>query len=286
MNSNIYLLQLENDKYYIGKTNNINSRILQHFSNNGSKWTRIYKPIKVLKTYDDNDIFSEEKYTLLAIDKYGIDNVRGGSFTKQYPTKNEKEYIIRQIRSIKDVCFKCGKKGHFAKNCDIYNQHNKKHIITNIQGWLIFYEKMMINYIDAICSNDEGIKLKEFITIYGEPISLGGNDEGEFISRKVNNQYSHKGEKRALSIDFEFVRGWSKELIEYCRKHNYKLRNDNIMTIYGNWLNDDDEWIIKEELQCGMRTSLNATMGGALEHLTLNYVEGKMYIVFGYYYIH
>ena len=38
--TNIYTLKLEHDKYYIGKSNNPNIRIAQHFQQNGSIWTK------------------------------------------------------------------------------------------------------------------------------------------------------------------------------------------------------------------------------------------------------
>jgi len=44
----IYILQLEKGKYYIGKTNNPQFRLETHFNSNGSEWTKIYKPLKVL----------------------------------------------------------------------------------------------------------------------------------------------------------------------------------------------------------------------------------------------
>ena len=44
----IYALQLEQGKYYIGKTNNPQFRLESHFNSNGSEWTKIYKPLRVL----------------------------------------------------------------------------------------------------------------------------------------------------------------------------------------------------------------------------------------------
>ena len=44
----IYILQLENNKYYIGKTNNPSFRINDHFTGKGSAWTSIHKPISYL----------------------------------------------------------------------------------------------------------------------------------------------------------------------------------------------------------------------------------------------
>ena len=40
----IYKLNLESNKKYIGKTNNINRRMNQHFSGNGSKVTQKFAP--------------------------------------------------------------------------------------------------------------------------------------------------------------------------------------------------------------------------------------------------
>ena len=39
--STIYILKLEDNKYYVGKTKNINKRILDHYTNNGSEQMNI-----------------------------------------------------------------------------------------------------------------------------------------------------------------------------------------------------------------------------------------------------
>ena len=36
----IYALELTHGKYYIGKTSFINNRLIDHFTSNGSKWTK------------------------------------------------------------------------------------------------------------------------------------------------------------------------------------------------------------------------------------------------------
>lgn len=112
----IYTLELTNGKYYIGKSNLPNKRILDHFYEKGSKWTKLYKPIKVISQIK-GDAFDEEKYTLLAMDKYGIENVRGGSYCNIKLTQSERDKALQTICSIMDKCYKCGKNGHFAVNC-------------------------------------------------------------------------------------------------------------------------------------------------------------------------
>ena len=95
----IYVLQLDKDKYYIGKTNNPQFRLESHFNLQGSEWTKLYKPIQILELITDCDDYDEDKYTLIYMDKYGIDNVRGGSFTTieldkftKNQLKNEQKY--------------------------------------------------------------------------------------------------------------------------------------------------------------------------------------------------
>jgi hypothetical protein len=88
----MYVLELEKNKYYIGKTNNrhfnLQEAIIQstHFS-----WTNIYKPLTVLSvtpTYMNPD---EEvnSLTLIYMRTFGIHHVRGGSLSSIELNLNE-----------------------------------------------------------------------------------------------------------------------------------------------------------------------------------------------------
>jgi predicted GIY-YIG superfamily endonuclease len=89
-----YILKLEFNKYYIGKTNNPKFTLEDHIN---IEWTKIYKPIKLVKIIKNNDNFDDDQLILRYMKKKGIKNVRGGSFNGSRILPIERKSIERMI---------------------------------------------------------------------------------------------------------------------------------------------------------------------------------------------
>ena len=79
------------------------------------------------------DNFDEDKYTLKYMEKYGINNVRGGTFCELKLSKDNLGTIKKMINGSTDKCYICGENWHFAKDC--YQDDDK--ILQELENLLI-----------------------------------------------------------------------------------------------------------------------------------------------------
>ncbi len=131
----IYVLKLEDNKYYVGRCssqNNFNYRLRQHINGSGSYFTRKFKPVEnpvVEKLYlpDNNEMkLLEDMKTKEYMIRFGVDNVRGGSYCKINLDKEEKRMLCRELYGASGACFRCGKMGHWVKHCKKKEEKNSE----------------------------------------------------------------------------------------------------------------------------------------------------------------
>lgn len=105
----IYKAELDDNKVYVGKTENFVRRCEQHFSGRGSKVTQKFTPHVIKEKEVVPGFFADEveqEYTEHYIDKYGYDRVRGGKYTNSQTLKKESV-----------CCYRCGRSSHLASSC-------------------------------------------------------------------------------------------------------------------------------------------------------------------------
>ena len=117
MSTTIYVLRLQRGKYYVGKADDVQRRFQQHQNGRGAAWTQKYPPIAIEKTIRNASAFEEDKVTKEYMAKHGIDNVRGGTYVSVELDESQEDALQKEIRAATDCCTRCGRKGHFVKDC-------------------------------------------------------------------------------------------------------------------------------------------------------------------------
>lgn len=95
----LYVLQLKNNKYYVGITaQKVQNRYEQHANGTGAKWTKLHQPLGILEYYsigvmsEGEAVAIETNKTLEYISMHGSEHVRGGKLTIIDDKKLEKVY--------------------------------------------------------------------------------------------------------------------------------------------------------------------------------------------------
>tara|TARA_B110000967_G_scaffold202195_1_gene240627 strand:+ start:400 stop:942 length:543 start_codon:yes stop_codon:yes gene_type:complete len=118
-NSRVYVLSLQNNKYYVGESINPKKRILDHFNGNGGGWTSMYKPETTCRPLSEPQWeLWELTETLKRMNEHGIDNVRGSLFSNPNPLTNIEKVMAAQLfNELNGSCRGCGGSGHFMSQC-------------------------------------------------------------------------------------------------------------------------------------------------------------------------
>ena len=90
----IYVLRLHNDKWYVGRTSNVERRFEQHKNGDGAKWTFLHKPINIHEIREIKSDNDEDRITREYMKQFGIYNVRGG----RYCAVEFKPWHIKEIK--------------------------------------------------------------------------------------------------------------------------------------------------------------------------------------------
>jgi len=112
----VYALLLEEGRFYVGKTADIEKRYADHSTGRGAAWASIYKPQSVAEHYIPETKFAEENKTKEYMIRHGIHKVRGGPYASPVLEDEVVRAIQLQIWHAQDKCFKCGG-DHFVSEC-------------------------------------------------------------------------------------------------------------------------------------------------------------------------
>lgn len=146
MKDYIYVLKLIDDRYYIGRSQNVLQRIEQHFSGNGSVYTKKFKPLKVVEIVEEKTRDDERNKTIEYIKKYTWEKVRGYVWSRidyKNPIKIDNMVLERTI--IYDEIDENVKKLYCVDEKDILEIGKE----LNITPGSVAYRLKMMNIINS-----------------------------------------------------------------------------------------------------------------------------------------
>lgn len=143
----LYVLKLQNNKWYVGYTDRGIVRVLEQLQNKGkfkaAKWTQKYRPVSwqnavVELTGDGKTLEDEDQKTLEMMREHGVRNVRGGQWCKVRMTRREIANLEKMAAKTKPkkirkvTCGKCGRTGHNKLQCYAKTTVDGKKIVSDI----------------------------------------------------------------------------------------------------------------------------------------------------------
>ena len=191
MTTTIYILKLNDNKYYIGKTNRtVNNRYQEHLEGTGSYWTKKYKPLSIIKQIENSSPYDEDRYVKEYMAIYGIDNVRGGSYNQEELTCETIRFLRNELRTSNNECYKCGSTSHFVSECDYIS------IDDYIQFFITNFNSIHTLGRELQYLRDKYKTIKNIYDLYEDRTKLLGNvlkcdySEIELYENEIKNYYN------------------------------------------------------------------------------------------------
>ncbi len=93
----IYVVHCSNNKYFVGASNMSKNAYLTHIRESPNEWLKVYHPKQIIDKFPAKFVNDEDLVTIQMMEKYGMVNVRGGSFSDVELTDVMIDIINKQI---------------------------------------------------------------------------------------------------------------------------------------------------------------------------------------------
>lgn len=117
----VYVLELENDRYYVGVSDHPSARFREHVEGRGAAWTQRHRPRRIVETEafatKSAALERESVVTRRLMSRHGVDFVRGGCYVAIELAREERVVLDVELAHQAGRCLRCGRASHFQKDC-------------------------------------------------------------------------------------------------------------------------------------------------------------------------
>ena len=118
----VYILKLSHGCFYVGTTSfSIANCIKDHMIGNGVEWTKLHKPIALVKQIEysssTNPRLQQDLHVKQLMLDHGMEKVRGGSYPAVALTREQTKSLKRELWYAELRCCRCGRRSHRTEDC-------------------------------------------------------------------------------------------------------------------------------------------------------------------------
>lgn len=93
----VFILQLEHGKFFVGGAKDPAKALEEHREGLGGLWTQVHKPIRILEQHPFKSEADIDIHTKITMRTYGIENVRGGSWSNSRLTDADRHHLHKEF---------------------------------------------------------------------------------------------------------------------------------------------------------------------------------------------
>jgi hypothetical protein len=214
----IYVLKLIEERYYIGRSQNILQRIDQHFNGGGSLYTKKYKPLKIVEIVEEKTNEDERNKTIEYAEKYTWEKVRGYVWCRvDYKNPWKLNNIVMERKKIYDEIDEKVKQLYCIENQDILDIGKELNITPGSVAYKLknmniiqskkqakgYDEYIESKYYEEICKNFDRQNINKNIKIN---IPKKEQLEKYFEKNENNIKKKIKDEMQKLKLDTKLIK--------------------------------------------------------------------------------
>jgi hypothetical protein len=196
-----------------------------------------YKPISIVKRYNTEDKLDVDKYVKLFMLEYGVDYVRGGSYSDEILSDSQIDVLSCEFDTVSTINSVKQREAIVDTLIQRYasTKMTKKEIISEretLKNTLVMFKQEKAEYDNIRINGSQIISDIQWIQFACSQIveTYNTNKGNTFLSKSVTKEFIERYKKVLVSL---------RTIYNICKKYTYSMMTDEVYIKYPQFLLDD-----------------------------------------------